>query len=70
MLNSKYYFVCFRPGIFTLTLWHVFFIGQFSQQTFDPSNVGFGSQSTREYGRDSSPEWLHMQIGGGFERTS
>ncbi|KAL8518864.1 hypothetical protein ACS0TY_009997 [Phlomoides rotata] len=42
----------------------------FSQQTFDPSNVGFGSQSTREYGRDSSPEWLHMQIGGGFERTS
>lgn len=41
-----------------------------AQQSFDASNMAFASQSTREYGRDSSPEWLHMQIGGGLERTS
>ncbi|KAL0421241.1 UNVERIFIED_CONTAM: Transcription factor [Sesamum latifolium] len=42
----------------------------FAQQTFDASSMAFGPQSTREYGRSSSPDWLHMQIGGGFERTS
>ncbi|XP_073033313.1 transcription factor BHLH094-like [Primulina eburnea] len=42
----------------------------FSQQTFETPGMAFGSQGTREYGRDSSPEWLHMQIGGGFERPS
>ncbi|KAH6770707.1 transcription factor BIG PETAL P [Perilla frutescens var. hirtella] len=42
----------------------------FSQQTFDSSGMPYVSQSTREYGRGSSPEWLHMQIGGGFERSS
>ncbi|XP_075497630.1 transcription factor BHLH089-like, partial [Primulina tabacum] len=41
-----------------------------SQQTFEMPGMAFGSQGTREYGRDSSPEWLHMQIGGGFERPS
>ncbi|XP_073020333.1 transcription factor BHLH089-like [Primulina eburnea] len=42
----------------------------FSQQTFETPGMAFGSQGTGEYGRDSSPEWLHMQIGGGFERPS
>ncbi|PIM99981.1 hypothetical protein CDL12_27513 [Handroanthus impetiginosus] len=42
----------------------------FAQQTFEAPGMAFGSQSTREYGRGSSPEWLHMQIGGSFERTS
>ncbi|KAL6562582.1 hypothetical protein OROGR_003589 [Orobanche gracilis] len=42
----------------------------FAQQHFDASTVAFGSQDTREYGRGSSPEWLHMQIGGGFDQTS
>ncbi|KAK6116482.1 hypothetical protein DH2020_049775 [Rehmannia glutinosa] len=42
----------------------------FAQQTFEAPAMAFGSQSTREYVRGSSPEWLHMQIGGGFERTS
>ncbi|KAL0364131.1 UNVERIFIED_CONTAM: Transcription factor [Sesamum angustifolium] len=42
----------------------------FVQQTFDASSMAFGPQSTREYGRSSSPDWLHMQIGSGFERTS
>ncbi|KAL0447088.1 UNVERIFIED_CONTAM: Transcription factor [Sesamum latifolium] len=37
---------------------------------FETPAMAFGSQSTREYDRGSSPEWLHMQIGGGFERTS
>ncbi|KAK6160087.1 hypothetical protein DH2020_003468 [Rehmannia glutinosa] len=41
-----------------------------AQQPFDAASIAFGSQSMREYGRGSSPEWLHMQIGGGFERTS
>nr|WIE96187.1 basic helix-loop-helix transcription factor [Loropetalum chinense var. rubrum] len=43
---------------------------QFGQQTFDTAGVAFGSQATREYGRGSSPEWLHMQVGGGFERRT
>ncbi|GAB4839905.1 hypothetical protein Ancab_020614 [Ancistrocladus abbreviatus] len=40
----------------------------FVQQAFDASAVQYGSQAPREYGRGSSPEWLHMQIGSGFER--
>ncbi|KAH6805262.1 transcription factor BIG PETAL P [Perilla frutescens var. frutescens] len=42
----------------------------FAQQTFEAPGTAFGSESTREYGRGSSPEWLHMQIGSGFERPS
>ncbi|KAI3502438.1 hypothetical protein L1887_30507 [Cichorium endivia] len=42
----------------------------FGQQTFEMTGVPFGSQPTREFSRGSSPEWLHMQIGGNFERTS
>ncbi|XP_051144588.1 transcription factor BHLH089-like [Andrographis paniculata] len=37
---------------------------------FEAPGVPYGSQGTREYGRGLSPEWLHMQIGGGFDRTS
>ncbi|XP_010449526.1 PREDICTED: transcription factor BPE-like [Camelina sativa] len=44
---------------------------EFGQQAFENPDMQFGSQSTREYSRGASPEWLHMQIGsGGFERTS
>ncbi|CAA2934378.1 transcription factor bHLH79-like [Olea europaea subsp. europaea] len=43
---------------------------EFAQQTFDSLGMTFGSQASREYDRVASPEWLHMQIGGGFERTS
>lgn len=42
----------------------------FGQQTFDTTGMAFGSQAPREYSRGTSPEWLHMQVGGGFERTS
>lgn len=42
----------------------------FGQQTFNMAGVPFGSQPTREFSRGSSPEWLHMQIGGSFERTT
>ncbi|XP_057748773.1 transcription factor BHLH089 [Arachis stenosperma] len=42
----------------------------FGQQTFDPASLPFGSQATRDYSRGSSPEWLHMQVGGAFERTT
>lgn len=42
----------------------------FGQQTFDMGGVAYGSQPTREFSRGSSPEWLHMQIGGSFERTT
>jgi hypothetical protein len=38
--------------------------------TFDTAGMAFGSQATREYSRGTSPEWLHMQVGGGFERMS
>ncbi|KAL3501294.1 hypothetical protein ACH5RR_035743 [Cinchona calisaya] len=42
----------------------------FGQQQFDASGMAYGSQSMREYARGTSPDWLHMQIGGGFERSS
>ncbi|KAL5177701.1 Transcription factor BHLH089 [Glycine soja] len=42
----------------------------FGQQAFDPAGIPFGSQAPREYSRGSSPDWLHMQIGGSFERTT
>ncbi|KAL6577846.1 hypothetical protein OROMI_010174 [Orobanche minor] len=41
----------------------------FAQHTLEAPGMAFGSQSKREYSRGSSPEWLHMQIGGRFERT-
>ncbi|KAA8540900.1 hypothetical protein F0562_024962 [Nyssa sinensis] len=39
--------------------------------TFD-ANAGmiFGPQATREYVQGSQPDWLHMQVGGSFERTA
>ncbi|XP_051122590.1 transcription factor BHLH094-like [Andrographis paniculata] len=40
----------------------------FTQQAYDASGIAFTSESAREFGRGSSPEWLHMQIGGGFDR--
>ncbi|GLT40026.1 hypothetical protein SLA2020_141860 [Shorea laevis] len=52
------------PGI------EVFPPKDYGQQTFDPSGMAYGSQATREYSRSASPEWLHMQVGGGFERTT
>ncbi|KAK7407316.1 hypothetical protein VNO78_09126 [Psophocarpus tetragonolobus] len=39
----------------------------FDQQTFDTTGMPFTSQATREYSRGSSPDWLHMQVGSGFE---
>ncbi|CAK8561575.1 unnamed protein product [Lathyrus sativus] len=42
----------------------------YGQQTYDLAGMPFVSQATREPSRGSSPEWLHMQVGGGFERTS
>ncbi|GJT76839.1 putative reverse transcriptase domain-containing protein [Tanacetum coccineum] len=42
----------------------------YGQQTFEMTGVPFGSQPPREFSRGSSPEWLHMQIGGNFERTT
>lgn len=42
----------------------------FDQQTYDTTAIPFASQATREYSRGASPEWLHMQLGGGFERTA
>ncbi|KAI3717446.1 hypothetical protein L1987_69064 [Smallanthus sonchifolius] len=41
----------------------------FGQQSFDMAGVPFASQPAREFSNGSSPEWLHMQIGGNFERT-
>ncbi|KAL4303885.1 hypothetical protein GQ457_10G025120 [Hibiscus cannabinus] len=40
----------------------------YGHQTFDTSGMAFGSQATREYSHDTSPEWLH--IGGAVERTT
>uniref|UniRef100_A0A5B6YQP0 Putative transcription factor bHLH79 n=1 Tax=Davidia involucrata TaxID=16924 RepID=A0A5B6YQP0_DAVIN len=38
--------------------------------TFDAAGMIFGPQATREYTQGSQPEWLHMQVGGSFERAA
>ncbi|XXG64205.1 hypothetical protein AAC387_Pa05g2214 [Persea americana] len=42
----------------------------FGLQPFDTTGLAFTSQATREYGQDSPPEWLHMQVGGSFENAT
>ncbi|PKU64984.1 transcription factor BHLH089 [Dendrobium catenatum] len=45
----------------------------FGAQTYHtPSSSGFPSQPTREYEREqgSTTEWLHMQVGGTFQRVT
>ncbi|KAF3437122.1 hypothetical protein FNV43_RR19875 [Rhamnella rubrinervis] len=39
-------------------------------QPFDATGLLFGSQAAREYVQGSQPEWLHMQVGGSFERAT
>ncbi|XP_022972887.1 transcription factor bHLH79-like [Cucurbita maxima] len=40
-------------------------------QPYDAAaGILYGSQTAREYSQGAQPEWLHMQIGGSFERTS
>ncbi|KAK9090585.1 hypothetical protein Sjap_023762 [Stephania japonica] len=41
----------------------------FGLQTFDSTSIEFGSQA-REFSQILPPEWLHMQVGGGFERAT
>lgn len=49
-----------NPGV------EVFPPKDFGQQTFD---MAIGPQAIRDqFSRGSSPEWLHMQVGGGFGR--
>ncbi|KAK0574889.1 hypothetical protein LWI29_030514 [Acer saccharum] len=50
------------PGI------EVFPPKDFGQQTFDAAGIPFGTQATREFERNPSPDWLHMQLRSGFER--
>ncbi|KAK7330423.1 hypothetical protein VNO77_24617 [Canavalia gladiata] len=39
-------------------------------QPFDFAGMIFGSQAVRGYTQGSQPGWLHMQIAGGFEKTT
>ncbi|XP_023516404.1 transcription factor bHLH79-like [Cucurbita pepo subsp. pepo] len=39
-------------------------------QPYDAVGILYGSQAARDYTQAAQPEWLHMQIGGSFERTS
>ncbi|KAM3751576.1 hypothetical protein ACB098_04G119700 [Castanea mollissima] len=39
-------------------------------QPFDASGMILGSQAMREYPQSSQLEWLHMQVGGSFERAT
>ncbi|KAK3223155.1 hypothetical protein Dsin_010180 [Dipteronia sinensis] len=50
------------PGI------EVFPPKDFGQQTFDAAGIPFDTQATREFERNPSPDWLHMQLRSGFER--
>ncbi|KAK8477309.1 hypothetical protein V6N11_073702 [Hibiscus sabdariffa] len=34
----------------------------YGHQIFETSGMAFGSQATREYNRDVSPEWLHIGV--------
>ncbi|WCJ44238.1 basic helix-loop-helix (bHLH) DNA-binding superfamily protein [Euphorbia peplus] len=38
-------------------------------QPYDGSGMMFGVQPSRDYAQTSNTEWLHMQIGGSYERT-
>ncbi|KAF3330223.1 transcription factor bHLH79 isoform X1 [Carex littledalei] len=43
----------------------------FGAQTYNPApSLAFEPQSSREYNQNSAPEWLHMQVGGAFERVT
>ncbi|PKA52551.1 Transcription factor bHLH79 [Apostasia shenzhenica] len=43
----------------------------FGVQTYQThSSLAFASQPTREYEQGSAAEWLHMQVGGAFERVT
>lgn len=42
---------------------------QIVNQSYDAAGILYGSQA-RDYNQGGQPEWLHMQIGGSFERTS
>ncbi|KAG1347535.1 transcription factor BHLH089 [Cocos nucifera] len=43
----------------------------FGAQTYDTaSSLAFSTQPAREYGQGSATEWLHMQVGGAFERVT
>ncbi|KAJ0104789.1 hypothetical protein Patl1_17898 [Pistacia atlantica] len=37
---------------------------------FDAAGMLFGPQAAREYAHGSQHEWLHMQVGGGFDRAT
>ncbi|KAK6924926.1 Myc-type, basic helix-loop-helix (bHLH) domain [Dillenia turbinata] len=39
-------------------------------QTFEATGMLYGSQAAREYAQGPQPEWLHMQVGGNFERAT
>nr|WKE35179.1 basic helix-loop-helix family protein [Rosa persica] len=41
-----------------------------SKDQFDAAALLFGSHTPREYAQGSQAEWLHMQVGGSFERTT
>ncbi|KAG8379079.1 hypothetical protein BUALT_Bualt07G0050900 [Buddleja alternifolia] len=38
--------------------------------TFEANGMIYGSQTPREYAQETQVEWLHMQVGSGFERAT
>ncbi|OAY68614.1 Transcription factor bHLH79 [Ananas comosus] len=43
----------------------------YPSQAYDaPTALAFNPQTPREYGQGSAAEWLHMQVGGAFERVT
>ncbi|CAN4086107.1 unnamed protein product [Withania somnifera] len=37
---------------------------------FDATGMIFGTQAPREYAQGAQSEWLHMQVGGSFDRAT
>lgn len=47
-----------------------FFTLQLAAPAFDVNGMIYGSQTAVDYAQRSQAEWLHMQVGSGFERAT
>jgi len=62
--------ISLRHGLTFLFLIFSYSTVQFGAQAYDTPSLTFSSQAPREYGQEAATEWLHMQVGGAFERVT
>ncbi|GKV14171.1 hypothetical protein SLEP1_g25081 [Rubroshorea leprosula] len=46
------------------------YLQKLGEQPIDANGLMFSPQAAREYAQGSLPQWLHMQVGGSFERKA